>query len=37
MDMFKDYPEMQKFISSNNLKCNKEEDLKKLVNYFNSL
>jgi hypothetical protein len=26
-----------KFTSTNDLKCNKEEDLKKLVNYFNSL
>jgi len=37
IDIFKDYPDVQKFISTNNIKCNKEDDLKKLVNYFNSL
>lgn len=37
IDIFKDYPDIQKFISTNNIKCNKEDDLKKLVNYFNSL
>jgi hypothetical protein len=37
MDAFNNNQDVVKFISTNNIKCNKEEDLKKLVNYFNSL
>jgi hypothetical protein len=37
MDAFNNNKSVEDFVSINGLKCNKEEDLKKLVNYFNSL
>jgi hypothetical protein len=37
-DGFAEYKEkLQQFISENNIKCNKQEDMKKLVKYCNSL
>ncbi len=36
-DAFNSNEVLTKFISTNNIRCNKEEDLKKLVEYFNSL
>jgi hypothetical protein len=35
-DAFKNDAKVIKFISSNDVKCNKEKDLKKLVEYYNS-
>jgi hypothetical protein len=37
MDAFNNNQEVIKFISTNKIKCNKEDDLKKLVDYFNSI
>jgi hypothetical protein len=36
-DAFGNNSDVQKFISANNIHCNKEEELKKAVDYFNSL
>lgn len=37
LEAFGGNAEIQKFMSSNNIHCNKEEELKKAVDYFNSL
>ena len=36
-ELFGDNKKILQFISSNNLRCNREEDMKKLVEYFNIL
>jgi len=37
INAFRNDKNIQQFISTNNIRCNKEEDLKKLVDYINSL
>jgi hypothetical protein len=36
VDAFKDDPKIMAFISANDIKCNKEKDLEKLIDYYNS-